>query len=457
MDSPHPKSPLIVPAPQRSNLRHWVYPGTCWAILLTACAAAPTKPSDPPHLDKPPFIKLAERGLGLIVGFEDLETSAAFREKLCRRLARQLQTIYRTKVHTMASTGAAELSPQTFLTMVEHGADDAVVIALSSSPTDPNAIDARTRIIVLNTREVSYDLRLENIRDAAGNPPNPERLADLVVLKIRNHWTDPGAAPKLDPLDAASHLANHHACAQAVQLYERATIDRIKPTTLAQMQRYAEAVAHYDTCKHELARQQAIRIDRTATFGIRVEPLGLSERYESALRSAIRKSRLEEHLRPHTDKPVTVRVQPGHMTLCLRFHPERYRAATRTVPAYEHGLPVMYVEPFEPAISALLDLKGALYDALAPFDRPTVESFGTTLQLTKLGGDYLEIDFAELDGRLLYTDTVRIKMGARPEISISSALPGVTRRKTFVLGPPEHPNGDLTPYGLVYRFLELEP
>ena len=229
--------------------------------FLSACARAPHAPPDRPDRrdrqngdsvpPRPPVAPVAARGLGLVIGFHGLEASAAFRETLVRQLARRLRTTYRTEVYALGVKGSPALDPETFLALVESGADDAVLVRVNIDPLRPERVQARVQIVVLDTRKVRYDLKLENLRGRADPRPPPERLADLIALRIQNRWIDREAAPKVDLLRAANHLAARGACAQAMQLYARVFADP-RPTSGSELRRRVEGQRHRDACQGEL-------------------------------------------------------------------------------------------------------------------------------------------------------------------------------------------------------------
>lgn len=428
-------------------------------ILLGLAAACASAPPPEPEAPERPFIKLAQRQMALVVRWRAPAPSPAFREQFERALAKRLTTTYRVEAPVFVREGpVAPFDTPLLLALVAEGVDDAVVVDVQ--PADRGGLSARAWVDVLQTGARAHALTVEQVRGRrlrGPEPglPEPDRLADLVMVKLTQRWTDPGAAPAMDPLDVADRLARQRRCPAAVQIYGQVMPAR-RAGTFAGLKRISEAQSRFDRCKEEVAVQRALAEDARATYEVRLDAEAVGEPVKRALQAALSKGDFAKRLSALTYKPVTVTAVPGSLVLRLRFHPERYAKAIEGEPKLVQGYPVVHLEPFLPAFDALVDLKARAVEALPAYDRGALEAFHVMLRLEKLPRDRVEVDFAELDGRVLLPDSVRVKLGRRQETSVTSLLPDVTRSRRIVLGAPQTGSGTLTPHGLLFEFFELE-
>ncbi len=422
-------------------------------FVLGACASAPKEKITK---DEKPFIKLANRDLALVIHWRGHEVSPAYHQQVERALARQLKTTYRTRVHAYRFDAPyAGLSPNLTLELVQKDIDDVVIVEVIQETKDESVLTANAEIMSFATQDTLHKLKIRKI-NGKGQKPLAKRVADMIWVRIRNTWTDPGQSPLLDPLVAANRLADRKACDHALKIYQEVFNDW-RPRTILDIQRYNDADKRQKRCAQYVKVRNAIRADREAKFEVKLELGGLSNRFKEALQKAFKKSRLNAPLRKMTNKPVTISVRPGHFTLSLRYHPRLYAKRTSKRPKYLRGQPVIYLDVFEALMSALLEFRERAIEELPPFDKSVLNDFGTALVLNKVLGDQVEVNFADIDGKILLTDFVRVKVGQRQEVQVKSVIPRVTQSRQFVIGPPESASGALTKYGLVYNFFELKP
>jgi hypothetical protein len=423
------------------------------AVALTACASPPTPPPDPAAEPARPFIKLANRTLAVGLRFAEPAPTPAWRQDLGRALARRLKDLYRSEVaaHPLPAGG---IPVALTVALATAGVDDLVVVAVQPEAGGP-ALTAKAEVLVLEEHRIWHRVEVPPARGPQGGPPSPEQLADLITLALARRWSDPGAAPAMDPRTVADRLAEQGACAAAQTLYARAPLPR--SPTLQEVRRLDASRIRQQRCEETLQTEARLAADAKARFDVRLEVLRLSRPVQDALQKALATGTLRATLAGLTDKPVLVRVTPEAVLMELRYHPERYRAAVKGLPAREGELIPVYLDPFVPAMEALLALRDAAAEGLAPGHRDTLEALPTALRLTKLLDDHVELDFGQDDtGQLLLTDRVLVTTRGFKPSEVQALNDDVTRTRRLLLGPPEDGLGDLTPYGLLLRFLELE-
>lgn len=425
-----------------------------FAVVLAACRSAPPPTDDPRRPPDRPFIKLAARDLGLIVQWEGAEAPEAYLEQVERRLAKRLRTVYRTKIVLYRLPGAVRtIPPDLYMTFVEAGVDDVVITRLQPFEREDGPIGATAVVVALADLSVRHEAKLEKLASKRKGRPDAKRLADLLVRKVSTVWTDPGAAPQLDPIAAADKLAARNACAHAVRLYDRYFDD--DPQTITGLGNKLESERRWKRCKRRLRIEEAIRADRTAKFEVRFENEGVRPEILAGFERAIAKSELRKMLAKTTDKPVTIFVEPSRMTVAMRYHQDRYLRAVADRERYVFEQPVVYVDPYARVVDAILEYREDVEREVEPYERRAIRGMNATLRLEKLNGDYAAIDFSDLDDRLLFTNTLRLRVGSRPEIPVPSTEGSVSQSLRWVLGPPRDATGALTAYGLVFDFFGL--
>jgi hypothetical protein len=424
--------------------------GLVWA--LTGCAAAPPPKDEAPER---PFIKLANREMALLLAWRGSPPSPGDQQRLERLLVERLRSAYRVPIESHRENGAYQgISPELFLGMVERGIDDVVVVEVEQLPRPEPRLEGAVSIIVLNDQRVAHRLKIDEVAGKSGALV-AERFADFVYLRLSREWTDPGAEPTLDPLRAADELADKSACDHAVRIYEKVFATQ-KPQTVIDIQRFGDAERRYEICRRKVASRDAIQKDKGAIYRVDLDFAGISEPLKQAFIVALEKSTLKAKLAERTDKPVRIFVSPGILTLQMRYHPDRYEAATKEQSPFLGGSPAIWIEPFLEPMQQLADLRDRAIDLAPSGDRLGLSRIQLELRLEKVLGDRFEIQFAELDGRALPLDEARIKVGDRATAEVTSAVPKVAQNGAFVIGAIETPNGDITPAGLVYRFFELK-
>jgi hypothetical protein len=230
----------------------------------------------------------------------------------------------------------------------------------------------------------------------------------------------------------------------------------MRPQTVLDARRYDESQSRREKCRQVIALREALEKDRLARFSVSLDVAGLSPRLKEAIERAFEKSTMAGVLEKLTNKPATIQVTPGAFVIAIRFHPDRYAKAVATLPAHVLDQRAVYFDFWFPAMKALTDLREAAADKLPPYDAPLLREFNTALRLTKVIDDHLELDFGDLEDRLLLADHVRVKVGAHPEATVHTPAPALVREHVFVLGPSQDVGGELTNYGLLYKFFELE-
>lgn len=424
-------------------------------LALTGCASSP--PADDPAVgvEGRPFIKLAARNLGLVIQWRGPVAPKPYIEQLERRLARRLKTIYRTPVVTRRLLRPFDrLPPDLYLELVEKKVDDVIVAEFQTLDRPDGPLGVRAMVVTMTGMDVVLHTKIDRLASKRKGRPDAKTLADLLARKISHGWTDPGAAPPLDPILAADLLAERDACDHAVKLYDR-YLDTSARGTITKMGSALESERRRQSCQRRIRVRDAIRADKTARFRVDVDGRAVAKPLAAAFERAVKKSRLPKVLARFTDKPVTIEVAPDQITVAMRFHEERYRDAISGRDRWIDEQPVVYIDPYVAVIDALLAYREAVLDEVPPYDRRTIRKMNTSLRLETLFGDYAAIDFADLDDRLLLTNTLRVRVGARAEIAVPSSEGRVTQTQRYVLGPPRDAEGALTAYGLVFEFFGL--
>lgn len=425
-----------------------------FALALAACQSAPPPRDDPRRGPDRPFIKLANRNLGLIVQWEGGNEPAAYLEQLERRLAKRLRTVYRTKIVLYRLPGPVRsIPPELYMTFVEADVDDVLITRFQAFEREDGPIGAQAVVVALADLSVVSEAKLNKLASKRKGRPKAKRLADLLVDKVSKVWTDPGAAPPLDPMTAADKLADRNACAHAVKLYERYYDGT--PQTITGLGSKLESERRWKRCQRRLRIERAIRNDKTAKFGVEFINEGIRPELLAAFERAMKDSELYRRLAKSTNKPVAVLVDSTRITIALRYHRATYLAAVSDRERYVYEQPVVYVDPYTQVIDAILDYLERVEAEVEPYERRGIRSMAATLRLEKLNGDFAAIDFSELDDRLLLTNTLRLRVGERPEIAVPSTDGSVTQTLRWVLGPPRDATGALTAYGLVFEFFGL--
>lgn len=425
-------------------------------LLVVAACATPPRPAEDPEPERA-FIKLANRQMALVVFWRSGAPSEAFREQFERTLARNLKTSYRCEVGAHGREGPPRpLDSGLLYTLAREGVDDVVVVDVRPTEGPEGPLSAAAWVEVLANGQRLHALRLSAVRGTNAKRPAPERLADLVSLELSKRWTDPGRAPPLDPLTIAERIAKQGDCRRAAPIYET-VLNKRRSGAALDLRRIGEAQRRYDKCLDTIAADDAIIADRKATFEIRLQAEDVSGPIRAALQASLSDGDFERVVERLTSKPVVLTVKPNRIVLGLRYHRDRYTSATKGKIRLERGYPVVHLEPYVPVLKALIALVERTLDRLPPYEQRTLEGFPMTLRLQKLPRDRIELDFAELDDRVLLPDRVRVKLAGRPEVEVASILPGVTRSHRLVLGPPRTTSGALTEHGLVFEFFELEP
>ncbi len=425
-------------------------------LVVALCAACRTAPAPDDRVRGPdrPFIKLAARNLGLIVQWEGAEVPEAYLEQVERRLAKRLRTVYRTKIVLYRLPGPVRtIPPELYMTFVEADVDDVVITRLQPFEREDGPVGANAYVVALADLSIRHEARLEKLASKRKGRPQAKKLADLLVRKISKVWTDPGAAPPLDPMLAADQLADRNACAHAVKLYERYFDSN--PQTITGLGSKLESERRWKRCERRIRIQEAIRADRTAKFEIRVENEGVRPEILAAFERAAAKSEMKKLLARSTDKPVTIFVDTNRITVAMRYHEDRYLEAVADRERYVFEQPVVYVDPYARIVDAILTYREEVEAEVEPYERRAIRAMNATLRLEKLNGDYAAIDFSDLEDRLLFTNTLRLRVGSRPEIGVPSTEGSVTQSQRWVLGPPRDATGALTAYGLVFEFFGL--
>ena len=427
---------------------------------LGVCAACASQPPVEPQAQGPseperPFIKLAKREMALLLAWRGSPPSEGDQETLERLLVERLRSTYRVPIESHRENGAyTGLSPELFFGFVERGVDDVVVVEAEQLGPSEARLRGTVLIVVLDDQRVTHRLRIDQTSGKAGEGP-ARRFADLAYLQISRSWTDPGAEPELDALRAADGLAEKGACDHAVRIYERVFATQ-KPQTVVDIQRYADAERRYEGCQRKVSNRDAVQKDKGAVFRLSIEQAGVPDSVKKAFAEALPRSGLEQKLKGHTDKPAKLEILPGILTMTMRYHPDRYEAATKGQSPFFGGQPAVWIEPFLPPMQLLAELRERALERMPSNERLSMSRTQLTLRLEKVLGDYVELDFAELDGRALVLDEARVKVGGRAEVVVRSAVPKVAQNGAFVLGPLENAAGETTPFGLVYRFFELK-
>lgn len=427
-------------------------------LLLAAtlgCASAKPKTEDPSVDPDRKFIKLAARRMAVAVYWRGPVADEAYVEQLERRLARRLETVYRAPVISRKVLSPFDqISPDLFLDLVQQGVDDVVIAEFETVERADGPLGAKAYVVALANQAIVHTTSIEQLASKRKGRPKAKRLADILVRKIASGWTDPGAAPKLDPLSAADTLADKGACDHAAKIYEQ-QLSRKEPTAFTDMGEQIDSERRWKRCIKKIEIRNAIEADRTAKFEVTVQTGGASKTLTAAFGRALSRTSLPKALRNRTDKPVRIVIEPRAIVLELRYHRDRYMKAVKGRDKYVHEQPVVYVDPYMPVIDGILDLKSSAIAEVEPYDRQSIRKMTTTLRLRTLFGDYVDIDFAEVDDRLLLDDAMRVRIGAREEIRVQSAEARVTRSQRYVLGPPRSPAGEITAYGLVFDFFGL--
>lgn len=428
--------------------------GLCWGL---GCASQPStdRAEAPSPEPERPFIKLAKREMALVLAWRGSPPPPGDQEALERFLVDRLRTTYRVPIESHREDGAyTGLSPELFLGFVERGVDDVVVVEAEQLGVEDAPLRGTVLIVVLDDQRITHRLRIDEIR-GKGRDGAARRFADLAYLKVSRAWTDPGAEPELDPLRAADGLAEKNACDHAVRIYERVFATQ-KPQTVVDLQRFADAERRYESCQRKVAARDAVQKDKGAVFRLELEQSGVPDAVKQAFAEALPASGVEQKLKAHTDKPVRIEVRPGILTLSLRYHPDRYEAATQERSPFLGGKPAIWIDPFLPPMQLLVELRERAIERMPRSQRLEMSRTQLTLRLEKVLGDTVEFDFAELDGRPLVLDEGRVKVGSRSEVMVRSAVPKVAQNGAFVLGPLETAAREPTPFGALYRFFELK-
>ncbi len=425
----------------------------CRLWLCVFWVGACATPPPPVARDAAPFIKLAARELGLLLAWQGPAPSPGEQEDLERLLVQRFRTTYKTTVSVVRQEGPFSGLPVDSLAYwVERGVDDVLVV--QTEATEPRApMRGRAWVISLADEKVLHEVTIGDIQARTGERTAP-RYADMVWREVSRRWTDPGAAPALDPLAAADRLAERSACGPALRLYD-ALLPRLKPRLQADAVRLENAQLRADQCRRHLLLQQVLANDRTARFALKFEARGLSRRYREVLQDAWSRSSLARELVKYTDKPVLLHAGPDSLVLFVRYHPERYQAWVAGRPTSESAYPVLYLDPLTPYLEAVMDVLELACQRLEPYEQKALRNFKTTLRLLKPPEDWLELAFAELDGRIVMDSTLSLKLADQLPMVVESRLAYVSRTQVFGLGPLEAPSGQITDSGLVYRFFEL--
>jgi hypothetical protein len=418
--------------------------------------APETWAQDTPEREGMPFVKLAKRELGVVVHFVGAAPSPALEETLEREIVRRLKTTYREPIFEYVREGAFDgFDSKLYLELAEKGVDDAVVVE-AETDRESARLFGRVRIITLADERTVLDASLPLQKGQPRPKGDAAGFADRVWLAIAKNWTDPGAGPPLDRERVADRLARRGACDEAIKLYDEMRTQKRKPLTVAEAQNLDQSHARLAKCKSELALRESMERDKRAVFGVTVSAKGLAPNIAAAFERAIQGRGIRAALEALTNKPVVLEASPEALVLNLRFHPERYAQTTRSKPKFVMNERAIFLEVYDSAMRALSSIKDAAADALPPYDAPFVRKLNTTLRLTKLPDDRLEIDFADLDGRLLLVDTLHVKVGARPETIVRTPAKSLLHDHIFLIGPPHEVTGELTDWGLVYQFFEIE-
>jgi hypothetical protein len=397
-----------------------------------------------------PFVKLAKRELGLVVGWLGDPPDPGAREQLERELARLLKDTYRAPMVVHSVARALDPIPaEIVLDLASKGVDD-VVLLEAEEKNDGAHVEGRVRVLVLGPEVVACDRRVVIERGSRGRP-TPERFAERVWTAVTQAWTDPGANAPLDPLAVADRLAERGACREAVSLYATA-LPAAKPISFHEGQRIARSQEKQKTCARELALAEAVAKDRDATFSLAVDTERAPREIARAFTEALKESPLEKILRKRTTKPVVLEVGETTLVLSMRHHPEAYR--TRAEAKQKELGPVRAIV-LDPYFDVMRELAALRESAAERLDHPWAASarkLGATLRLVKFPDDHVEIDFADLDDRIILADTLRVKIGGIGEAEVQTTVKRLLREGVFVLGPNEREDGQPTGYALLDRF-----
>jgi hypothetical protein len=340
------------------------------------------------------------------------------------------------------------LDSSLYATFAEAKVDDVVVV--SARWAAGAGFSATVQVILLSTEEVVGRWDAGDIADAG-------RFAEVLWLEVRRSWTDPGAHPPFDPVRAADRLAETGACDAAVALYRRSLPDEAA-LTMHEVKRVEESRRRFDRCQREIRTRDASIAEEAAKFRFDVDAGAISQRVQDALRKALEKSRLEKMVAGMTNKPVSLALRPTECVLSIRYNPAWYQEAIATLPTHAAGGGrALHLEPWANLMHEILDLVGRTGEQLAPHEQDMLQKLRFALNLTRFGGDYVEIEFASRDENLLIADTLRVGVAERPEVLVPTIAPRALREQIFVLDAPQLITGQMTEAGLVYRFFELEP
>lgn len=420
--------------------------------VLTACASAPP-PEPAPEADAAPFIKLANRRMAVALRFAPNVAPPGYQQAFGRAFARRLESTYRTRVTlrpipptASAAAMTTGVSDALVLWAVQQKVDDVVVVRVTEAPR--GGLVPTAEITSVGDLRVRHRIRLGPTRakTPAADRPAADRVADLLSLQVSRTWTDPGAAPRVRPIGVANRLAQTGRCRPAVAIYDR-VMPKLGAGNSADIRAFAQAQRLHDDCKAKVKVTDMMRADKGAAFRIVLELDRLVPEARDAFRGAARRVPLDRTLGRFTDKPVRVTAHRDGLVLRMRYHPERLR------PKLEMDGPDLDLSALVPAMQALVDLRNEAAERMT-LRRP-VEEMKTTLRLERMPYDYVEIDFAELDGRILLTDTLRVKVGQRPAAEVVAQSPRARGEHRFALGRWESRSGAPTPAALLARFLEL--
>jgi hypothetical protein len=401
------------------------------------------------------FIKLANRRLGLAAYYPGGADQVALdADQFESRLSAELGRTYQTKVPIFRRdrTKFLGFDPPLFAALADAQVDDVVVVEVSA----PEAAEAsaHVRVFAISKEAPIVDFSTQLLRAQLEGGSAVPGLVHQIWHGVAKSFTDPAAAAPADQVAMGIRLLEMERCDLAAPVLRKFVPSMINKTIIDGAHR-REAEGKLRTCERFLARQELLRQDKLATFRLDLEASELAPRIREAMKRGVRDSKLADTVRAFTTKPAKVLARPSAITLEIRYHPELYKTKTAGLslfPAGQHGLEL---EVYIPLMTALVDARDLAAAELPPYDAQALSAVNCALRLTKVEGDYVEIDFVERQGSILFTDSLRVRLEGRPEMTVRTEDPGELRHKIFVLGAPTTLSGKPTDHGLVYQFFDL--
>ena len=450
IDSSPAKSPNGMPPPK-------VMLSAIAAVAFSGCATAdlPADLSKAALDDSKPFIKLLtgrNRDVALMIHATPALNETE-QDVLLSTLADRLAEIYQTAIIATLQPGIfSRFEPSRLAEFALSGTDDVIVLELTEQPGDP--LMGRIRVINLALRRAIVDVKLPP-QELASGPERARHIADATAKGLSREWTDPGAYDPMVPLAIADHLASIEACEDAVKVYSR-IIRPGDPLPFTKIGPYQASLDQYERCRKKVRIARQAAADAKATYSLSIDAEGMSPRIAAAMQDALQTSRLREVVGRWTKKPALVCARPEILSIELRLDTEQYRAAVAHLPRYRQSLPVLHVSPFVELMEALVDFRTATLSRLPPYFEEALLRPQTQLRFRALPEDHVVLTFNKTGGRLLIDDELIVKVGARTEVAVEALNRRVSRSQMMVLGPPEDATGQVTDYGLVYRFFGLD-